>query len=119
MISKELLSEVLEVKIDRGKDIRIQDSLLSYGVIGNYTKVINTYELAYKCKEWAFWRGYEIITRMRIPDIYRGKYIIDYGFEIYKDDDLKDFAWWSSSESEAVLKACYWILHNEEDNNES
>lgn len=107
MISKELLSEVLGLK--RIDEIYIEDSVLYFCELNNG---INIYELAHKCKEWAYKEGF----------------IIDTGFHKYYINQFKAncYGWVSSNinikqhfnectEQEAIFKACQWILDNKED----
>ena len=110
MISTELLSEVLcvHVRDDWYFDCEIlvytYDKIL--GLDENYKAEINIYELAHKCKEWAFFNDFNIVIKMRIPDIYRGEKKIDYG--VFVNDEL--LSWWFSTELEATFKACELIL---------
>lgn len=64
MISEELLSEVLNLKICiDDTHPYIQSNMLVYDVLNNYeinTNNINMYELAHKCKEWAYKEGFII-----------------------------------------------------------
>jgi len=59
--SKELLSEVLGYKV---KDIVLstENNLCFFSC--NVEHRINIYELAHKCKEWAFNKGYELIEEV-------------------------------------------------------
>ena len=108
MISKELLSEVLgdEYK-DRLVDwFQVEDNYLrtyydcgKYDLQGRPTGLgieINIYELAYKCKEWAFNNGYYL-------NIYNDAIIV----ENIKDGSFK-------YSPMLVFKACKWILDNKE-----
>ena len=104
--SKELLSEVLELDIRESKYKDIDNMLLRYGYwqecISNgkdisgveYAK-INIYELAHKCKEWA-WLKY----KKNIVSTYLGSaYIFPLNGEQHE-----------TTEPEAIFKACEWIL---------
>lgn len=115
MISKELLSEVLEEKVII---IEVLDSEAIFGEKQlwitsekSFDCAVNTYELAHKCKEWV------ISLELRF---YAN---IDSGF----DDDQNEFNSWfccigrgwsktkpfyANSEPEAIFKACQWILDN-------
>ena len=115
MISKELLSDVL------GEDV---SGVSIIGNVVNYTiedyeteedgelvyvdigQNINTYELAHKCKEWAYKQGLIIENFFAFGDarcrVYNTKWE-----EIYKC--VMD------TESEAIFKACQWILDNKAD----
>ena len=65
MISKELLSEVLPTLkiegIEDGKTKQIDFRTFRYIYQGQNCH-INIHELAHKCKEWAFKRGYTILS---------------------------------------------------------
>jgi hypothetical protein len=123
MISKELLSEVLfnsrvEIK-DFGQtrynninysmfcSINERDGThFNEGIEGNYyveKKMlyddINIYELAHKCKEWAYSIGYVLNSNSKsYCDVCDTGFIT--GFE-------------ATTEPDAIFKACQWILDNE------
>ena len=107
MISKELLSNVLNVKIciDDMKP-HIQSNMLVYDVLNNdeiNTSHINIYELAYKCKEWANNKGYSYIGNNRLINIYS------------QDNQIivlvnKNIVNWYDVNVDFI--ACKWILHN-------
>ena len=67
LLSKELLSDVLDIKIDRIGDVEVSDVTKTVTcwyknkLSGIYAS-INIHELAYKCKEWALDNGYEIVV---------------------------------------------------------
>lgn len=126
MISKELLSEVLDLYIT---DITYpvmesQTSLFSDKpeIIPNYsimeytgsngfmgaTLTINIHELAFKCKEWALKQGYMIVTFGNGYFIYDMKELYDPMEQLDKwiEDGL------STSEQQAVFDACQRILDN-------
>ena len=107
MISKELLSEVLNQIIEsvhKPKDSNKINYTVSFG--GYWS--INIYELAHMCKEWAEKQThYEFV-------VYAGDvYLTDQGLggeggfyceELFEAD----------TEPEAIFKACQWILDNKE-----
>ena len=126
MISKELLSKVLKnTKYLTNEDIiiRVGDILdctfstnLHYFTDVNQ-RYINIYELAHKCKEWAYCKKYAL-TPMN-----------DFGFN---NNDVANFKiYWTTcyinlqlsgahlhseiadTEPEAIFKACEWILAND------
>lgn len=105
MISKELLSEVLGVKII---DTVIHSNGLVTFITEDDSNCINIYELAHKCKEWA----YNQSNREKgycIKIINYGKYSTGglIGFpESYIDEELQEY--------EIVFKLCQWILDNRE-----
>jgi hypothetical protein len=114
MISKKLLSEVLNTKVLNADCYKIE--YVNYNTIQYFDKdifpderkQINIHELANKCKEWAYERDYLIYS------------IFSYAGEgscyITKDDDikkrLKTFS--GDSEPESIFKACEWILSQKE-----
>lgn len=70
IISKELLGEVLgesikSFQLDIGKYIAYQTN-----DVGGYNDTINIYELAHKCKEWAYDNGWYIQERKCVSGIY-------------------------------------------------
>lgn len=110
MISKELLSEVLEENFSSNK-IEFEQSRgvdSSRIVIDNW-RTINIYELAHECKEWAYNKGflywYEN-SKLYIKIIHSCK--VD--FEIDIGNYSKPF------EIDIDFKACQWILDNKESN---
>ena len=104
MISKKLLESVLDKEI---ASINIEENILNYIEDKVDYFEINIYELAHKCKEWAYKRGflywYEN-SGLFIKIMYSCKvdFVIDIGE--YK----KPF------EIDIDFKACQWILDNKE-----
>ena len=112
IISKELLSEVLDIKLEDIVDFKMfmnelfyyQELLLRANCQGKISKhkdstqqSINIYEFAYKCKEWAFKRGYEIVVLANSIKIYKNH------FEVYNTNTkLYDL--------DMFFRACNWIL---------
>ena len=79
-------------------------------------KGINIYELAHKCKEWAYSQGY-IISSGLTPVLGVNK---DGWAEVFSSStplDGKLHTFKQLSEPEAVFKACEWIL--KEQNNDT
>ena len=112
IISKELLSEVLGVKISSkygviGKDVkdnRFYYLLEGYKHIHSDAQEINIHELAYKCKEWAWEQGYVINSHYAKDDCYaRANNMVEFSIESKE-----------KTEPEAVFKACQWILENKD-----
>lgn len=112
MISKELLESITEMKIgyirkeDKGKTIAYA-SRFPNGVFWNNHR-INIYELADKCKKWAYKQsshstGYAIKT-VHYGDSVVGGFI---GIEESYIDNCK-------TECELVFKLCQWILDKKE-----
>ena len=121
MISKELLSEVLNIEIiDYSIDtsqVRInqlwhEDTPLNrelelFNTIYGCMHSINIYELAHKCKEWAYSKhGYLLNSRRT----FKTKYLLGY-CEVVKDCEFY-YSEYSNTEVEAIFKACQWILEN-------
>lgn len=109
-ISRELLSEVLELK--RIDEIYIEDNILYFCELN---KGINTYELAHKCKEWAMSKGYQIISGLSDEPAYRPKDERAYSKVLwYEGDDIhreyKDMYFMANTEVKAVIKASEYIL---------
>ena len=110
-ISKELLSEVLELK--RIDEIYIEDNILYFCELN---KGINIYELAHKCKEWAMNKGYQIISGLSDEPAYRKQYEKAYAkINYYTEDKIgnrvyKDIYFMANTEVEAVIKASEYVL---------
>ena len=119
MISKELLSEILNNKkkydsnlyIEPIVRIKYEGSGIKYnfsdGVINKSSLMhdgeINIHELAHKCKDWAFVKHDYIISSY------------NKGSESVATFYNKDFGvFCSETEPEAIFKACQWILDNKE-----
>lgn len=122
MIGKELLSEVFTDNQQNFKVNKIEKNILHYSWLmeeffgdGDVNckwidMSINIYELAHRCKEWAFDSFYLSIITFKIND------------DLYKCEiaDIKDsLGEWSNkysfridNEVEAIFKACEWILDN-------
>jgi len=98
IISKELLSEVLNLNITNVQVI----SITAFYIYEDENEIefedkLNIYYLAHKCKEWAAPQGYNVssnlVTTMITSNGYR---------EMFDAD----------TEPEAIFKACQWILDN-------
>ncbi len=105
MISTELLSKVLNFPFNSITDIQYDNNLLLYTTYSLPThkyKEINIYELAHKCKEWAFKEGFVVQSNINNQGAYA--IINDTGeiFHIQADTELK-----------AIFKACEWILEQQ------
>lgn len=108
-ISKELLSEVLNVNVQTEiyEDDFCSDNTLIYWEFDGYHndyKNINIFELADKCKAWAFKKGYVVGTDLDKVNVWsiKERIIINH-FEVYFEDYL-----------EFEIKACQWILDNKD-----
>lgn len=117
MISMELLSEVLGVNIlehensPKNKIKYVYDKKSKSRFSGQEfcNRSINIYELANKCKEWAFKSRLIIITGFTTSG--------DWSYSILEVIDINPYAFeikvnWGISEPEAIFKACEWILEN-------
>lgn len=129
MISKELLSEVL------GKDV---DSVRSgfTGTIGSEANIkyrqlqpraelyINIYELAHKCKEWAFETesvqiiharkygyGVGVVKYFSSIEVYNGHYLYNPSDELGTSTQVSFEA---DTEPEAIFQAAQWVLDNKD-----
>ena len=98
--SKELISEVLSKEVEEERFI--DSNSLTYVNSGIYED-INIYEFAFKCKEWAFDKGYTLTSG--------NNHLIFMSCSIRRtltDDDWTDF--YSDTEPEAIFKACEYIM---------
>lgn len=98
--SKELLSEVLGIDVDKVKGI--EENTLIYVCVHScrWYDEINIYEFAQKCKEWANNKGYVIFSSVQLT-----------GWAVFIQTD-KDgiIASFEGIEQEAIFKACEYIL---------
>ena len=105
MISKELLSEVLKLKVNLVEVDAYRNRIFYYcNQFGRITGEINTFELAYLCKEWA-WNTHKLsiisgfsISGNRIANI------------MVKRMSLCQHHYKAETEHEAIFQACEWIL---------
>ena len=118
--SKELLSEVLHMKLELGdidryyliKDERHLLRLILTDKTDCWNYDINIYELAHKCKEWALSKGYIIEVGVH-PTIKKDRTDRDYFYIITTDRGqqlVPKFVEIIKTEPEAIFKACEWIL---------
>ena len=112
-ISKELLEEVLNVEISEVTGMlthKNNQSLLSYITkncsINDGKELINIYELAHKCKEWALSKDYKLVSLSKECFLYDTQDLYDVS------EQLDQWSEWfeADSEVEAIFKACEWIL---------
>lgn len=109
MISKELLSEVLDCK-----DLTINE-INSKAVVVRYMtkegiedgKWVNIHELAHKCKEWAFKNSYTLIIENYFS---RG---CDCTLSTVPNGNL-GYQFDADTEPKAIFKVCQWILDNKD-----
>ena len=120
IISKELLSEILDKKVvvDDISNIELKENTITFiedywdedegsGFYRNHT--INIYELAHKCKEWALSKGYILMSKPRTSSSFATCVFCKNGKCDYEDDLWNDFR--AGTEPEAIFKACEWILN--------
>ena len=104
MISKELLSEVLELKINLVEIDEARNKVFYYcNQFGRMTGEISTFELAHKCKEWAFDKGFVLKSYKK-----QGAFSGTYHYAIDINDKICE--WLANTEYEAIFKACEWIM---------
>ena len=108
MISKELLSEVLKESVlsirPYIEDDIIDENITIYECGKNTYGIIDIYELAHKCKQWALEHDCELLSCIRSKD----RAICD----IYSDKYNCKFTHYADTEPEAIFKACKWIMEN-------
>ena len=111
MISKELLSEICQTNLMSlgklevvGSDICLYDCSMQPDIYMCW----NIYELAHKCKEWAYSQGYILFSKIRLNSSLASCYFDTMGKHDYEDEYQDDFR--AETEPEAIFKACQWIL---------
>ena len=128
VISKELLSEVLELEMNNYPIVTFTSNnsyiTLSHRGLVSADIRINIYELAYKCKEWA---KSNLFSYMNIGTISETRAKLDlrtkFNFGIWRGYscnvvtiDERHRTLHSTkcyeSETESIFKACQWILDN-------
>ena len=106
--SKELLSEVCGENV---KDVELwENNSIRYFAPKDY--ILNIYELAHKCKEWAFDKGYIIEAGVH-PTIKKDRSDRDYFYKITTDRGqilVSKFDEIIKTEPEAIFKACELVL---------
>ena len=107
-ISKELISEVLDMPKESIVDIYTDGNYLLIRKINSRIEEHNIYEFAFKCKEWAFKQGYELFSRILSNDHQHIGNCVVYRVEADPEESLKIMN--EKTEQEAILKACEWIL---------
>ena len=121
VISKELLSQVLGVKInDIVNSITTPNNLFEYEIntgkpnhLGDDTiyRQINIHELSHKCKEWARNKHYIIVSALiNNKDTARAKIKYSSKKDAFLDTETEYFN--ANTESEAIFLACEYILNN-------
>lgn len=140
-ISEKLLNIVLEKELEKKYDgsyificngiINLENNEVS-STLGFYDSeidfFINIYELAHKCKEWAKYNellgnsGYDLYTKhlkgINYPSAMKDKPLnknYDYWICFYsRYNHISSTIGQGIRESEAIFKACQWILDNKE-----
>lgn len=115
MISKELLSEVLEIEVIEVKDkttgaLYVPDNSIGFAWEEEISGLINIHELAHKCKEWATSKGYIMLSY--IEDDKMGYVSLGNLFgktEVELPQPKESFWFEADTEHEAIFKACEWI----------
>lgn len=108
-ISKELVSEVMDIKYPFS-DVQLNSNILSWwreDVYFEETVKINIYEFAYKCKVWVF-NKYKIYLSSELGEDSEISLFWTANFKIKKEN--KSF--YGDSELEAIFLACEYILNN-------
>lgn len=96
--SKELLSEVLGENVSVIKQEKQNELLI---LANNLGRVINIYELQYKCKEWALDNGYEVVVFSDYVQLKELGQSLQFSNDSNIPYDIND-----------VFLACQWILEN-------
>jgi len=103
IISKELLSDVLEEKVVR---VHIMENMTYiYFLDSNQEYFMNIHELANKCKEWASIKGFRLTSFQDLEDG-----CCEVSESISYPPCL--FSQICKTEAEAIFEACQWILDN-------
>lgn len=110
MISKELLSEVFgEKRVILDHEVSINKTEIHYGHKDiDEDGFINIYELANKCKEWAYKQSSHS-TGYAIKTVHYGDSVVG-GFTGIEESYIDN----CKTEYELVFKLCQWILDNKE-----
>ena len=110
MISKELLSEVLEEEVLEIYGFTNSKTRLEYKLLSRVDgESINIHELAHKCKEYLLDKGYCIIIHAFKVELFEkdtNSFIRDFHYPIQAKAIPYDI--------KRVIKSCQWILDNTE-----
>ena len=101
MISKELLSEVLNLNITYIE--RYNNSIIYKVSVYDREEEVNIHELAHKCKEWAFKNGYYLTIYNDAIDV-----VLQSNCKVLENVTNDTFMY----DPNLVFKACQWILDN-------
>lgn len=131
MIDSELLNRVMGYNDSTLRNIRQHPTQVGYIQFDDcsvneqpYECEMNKYEFIAHCKQWAMNRGYQISACRPIVQDDRGAQVINYWVKSYiiKFDigsfeppyQILNFDCNEDSEFDAIIKACEWILKNDE-----
>ena len=118
MISKELLSEVLDIKYSfKNIKLREYEPYIQWycdEVYKEHVYSINVYELAHKCKEWALTKHKISLQSTPIEENENEIYwsVILKLFNEEYEENLEHII--KDTEPEAIFKACQWVLENKD-----
>ena len=112
--SKELLTEILKENVKEvyeiGSNPNFKDNTLLFNLNGcGELCNINIYELAQKCKEWAYKQGYVILSGHSAYGI--GAFFCSCKGWLSENYD-KRIEINHNTEPEAIFVACQWIIDN-------
>lgn len=107
-ISKELFNEVMK-NVGDIYNMKVVNDYLFWD--NGYSNQINIYELAYKCKKWAYTKCNYTLESTSNPFGGFCKIKI-YEIDIGKAYNISDDVYRGTNEVEAIIKACQWILDN-------
>jgi len=108
MISKELLEAVLGYPISNTNPYRSNNYIIFR--VHSIRQKINIYELAHKCKEWAYKEGHPVTTFMANNITHFRCSKEDYEKRVYEKRVYGEEA----NEIDGVFEICQWILDNKE-----
>ena len=103
--SKELLSEVFGREVSEIKNTCTDKEIVIIAYFDGFRQAftMNIYELAFKCKEWAFDKGFVLKSYKK-----QGALSGTYHYAIDINENVAE--WLSNTEQEAIFKACEWIM---------
>jgi len=108
MLSKELLSEVLKVKLFDCPNYGWYKETFRYCIegqkVGDIVNQIDIYELVHKCREWVRNEGYYILRDT--------KGYINGVTTLVRADDANAWKYEDELEPESIFKATQWIFDN-------
>ena len=130
IITKELLRRVLPKEIENLSNnfsFYIDEDNIVFNDDGEMQFEYCIYKFAFKCKEWALIRGYSLLSGRPIVRDEEGTQVFNYWYNCYIweiDENSIDSPTQntkietnSETEPEAIIKACEWIL--KEQNNDT